>query len=196
MPRGVRCQTSPSAAAPCLLLLRRCPGCDAAASAARDSFLSSMAAVLKAAAPGQLTFSGTEGYFGPADASVSYNPGAGRLPTDFVQHTKSRHSVPFNSYQPALHAKDAVGRAGGVDCYWAATNAFVHGVFGLHTSSCVHACVRLPACLLQGVSARERSGRWTSPTLMWRQHTCTTGGGGAQGAQLGICQQAAFMVSV
>ncbi|WIA14458.1 hypothetical protein OEZ85_002983 [Tetradesmus obliquus] len=39
--------------------------------AARDSFLSSMAAALKAAAPGQLTFSGTEGYFGSGDAHVS-----------------------------------------------------------------------------------------------------------------------------
>lgn len=55
----------------------RCPGCDPAAAAARDSFLSSMAAALKAAAPGQLTFSGTEGYFGPGDAHMSYNPGAG-----------------------------------------------------------------------------------------------------------------------
>jgi hypothetical protein len=58
-------------------LTRRCPGCDAAASAARVFFLSSMAAALKAAAPGQLTFSGNEGYFGPGDAHVGYNPGAG-----------------------------------------------------------------------------------------------------------------------
>jgi hypothetical protein len=36
-----------------------------------------MAAALKAAAPGQLTFSGTEGYFGPGDAHVGFNPGAG-----------------------------------------------------------------------------------------------------------------------
>jgi hypothetical protein len=35
-------------------LPRRCPGCDAAASAARHPFLSSMAATLKAAAPSQL----------------------------------------------------------------------------------------------------------------------------------------------
>lgn len=39
--------------------------------------MSTMAATLKAAAPRQLTFSSTEGYFKPGDPSVSNNPGAG-----------------------------------------------------------------------------------------------------------------------
>lgn len=55
----------------------RCPGCDSAAIAARDDFLSSLTASLKAAAPNQLTSSSTEGYFGPDDPNAAYNPGAG-----------------------------------------------------------------------------------------------------------------------
>eukprot|EP00879_Flechtneria_rotunda_P001484 GHRR01001639.1.p1 GENE.GHRR01001639.1~~GHRR01001639.1.p1 ORF type:complete len:382 (+),score=118.48 GHRR01001639.1:1178-2323(+) len=55
----------------------RCPGCDAADVAARDNFLTTMVATLKAAAPNQLAFSGTEGSFPPGDPNVAYNPGAG-----------------------------------------------------------------------------------------------------------------------
>lgn len=44
---------------------------------ARDNFLSVMTSHLKSAAPNQLTYSSTEGYFGPGDPNVNYNPGAG-----------------------------------------------------------------------------------------------------------------------
>eukprot|EP00775_Hariotina_reticulata_P002089 gene2089-2407_t len=55
----------------------RCPGCSASGLAAKERFLSSLQQVVKTAAPGQLTFSGTEGFFSSGDANVAYNPGAG-----------------------------------------------------------------------------------------------------------------------
>lgn len=43
----------------------RCPDCSVEDMAARNAFINSLAATLKSAAPNQLTFSGTEGFFAP-----------------------------------------------------------------------------------------------------------------------------------
>jgi hypothetical protein len=40
-----------------------CPGCTADDKAARNSFISALADIVRAEAPKQLTFSGTEGFF-------------------------------------------------------------------------------------------------------------------------------------
>jgi hypothetical protein len=53
----------------------RCPGCSGADIAARNSFISSLASTLHGAAPKQLAFSGTEGYFAPgADGALARLP--------------------------------------------------------------------------------------------------------------------------
>ncbi|KAF8063729.1 MAN4 [Scenedesmus sp. PABB004] len=74
---GVALRDEPAVMGYDILNEPRCPGCDARGIAARDAWLRRMVEALRAAAPGQLIFSGTEGYFAPGDPRAAYNPGAG-----------------------------------------------------------------------------------------------------------------------